>query len=71
MTRDRLDGVMIDTDEDGFHLILSGEQSEYDFVLPADVALELRNAVRVEIDPWVREGGLSMRIAREDVEAGR
>jgi hypothetical protein len=68
---DTLDGVLIEADEDGWHLILSGHEDEYDFHMPTSVALELRGAVRRELDPWVAEGGLAQQAARDDVEAGR
>lgn len=55
---DTLDGVLVDVDEDGFHLILSGYHAEYHFLLPQDIALELMRAVRREIEPWAAEGGL-------------
>lgn len=57
-TRDTVDGVLIYTEEDGFHLILSCEQEEYDFRLPFLPALDLMRAVKTEIEPWTREGGL-------------
>ena len=52
MIRDKIDGVLIDPDENGFHLILSGEQAEYNFTLDGKAALELMNAVKTEIVPW-------------------
>ena len=54
--RDKIDGVLIDPDENGFHLILSGEEREYNFTLDQTTTLELMNAVRTEIEPWFREG---------------
>ena len=55
--KDTVDGVLVDTDEDGFHLILSGEKGEYDFRLPMHAAIDLMRAVQTEIVPWAREGG--------------
>jgi hypothetical protein len=54
--RDRLDGILIDVDENGFHLICSGEQAEYHFLMPAPIASELLRAVKREIEPWYLEG---------------
>ena len=56
MVRDSLDGVLIEVDEDGFHLILSGGQAEYDLRLPGTIAEELLRAVKREIEPWYLEG---------------
>lgn len=56
MITDTIDGVLIDTDEDGFHLILSGAQAEYRLNIHA-VALELMRAVDREVRPWWQEGG--------------
>lgn len=53
--RDKIDGVTIEADENGFHLVLSGEEAEYSFLLPGSIAEELMRAVRMEIEPWVRE----------------
>lgn len=53
--QDTVDGVMIDSDEDGFHLILSGEKAEYRFYIHA-IAVELLRAVDREIRPWWLEG---------------
>ncbi len=53
--RDKIDGVLIDPDENGFHLILSGEDREYNFTLDASAAQQLVTAVAVEISPWIRE----------------
>lgn len=55
--KDTLDGVLIDVDEDGFHLILSGEKAEYNFRLTGEIALELMRATDREIKPWWLEGG--------------
>lgn len=57
MIDDLLDGVLIEVDEDGFHLILSGEKKEWNFVLPGEVAEELMRAAKREIEPWMLEGG--------------
>lgn len=54
MITDTIDGVLIDSDEDGFHLILSGAQAEYRFHIHG-VALELLRAVDREIRPWWQE----------------
>lgn len=54
--KDVLDGVLIEQDEDGFHLILSGEMQEYIFRLPGTIAEELLRATKREIEPWVLEG---------------
>lgn len=51
MISDTLDGVLIDQDEDGFQLILSGERAEYSFRIHG-VAAELLRAVKREIEPW-------------------
>jgi len=56
MAQDTLDGVLIDSDEGGFQLILSGEKQEYRFDLPQDIAIELMRAVEREIKPWWLEG---------------
>jgi hypothetical protein len=53
--RDKIDGVLIDPDENGFHLILSGEDREYNFTLDASAAQQLVTAVAVEISPWIQE----------------
>jgi hypothetical protein len=53
--RDKIDGVLIDPDENGFHLILSGEEHEYNFTLDQHSARELMNAVKTEIEPWWAE----------------
>lgn len=55
MVSDTIDGVLIDCDEDGFHLILSGHEEEYDFRIQG-VASELLRAVQTEIGPWKAEG---------------
>lgn len=55
MIRDKIDGVLIEPDENGFHLILSGEMAEYNFTLDGKAALELMNAVKTEITPWWAE----------------
>lgn len=59
MIHDRIDGVMIGTDEGGFHLILSGENAEYHFDIHS-VAEELARAVRLELEPWLREKAIAM-----------
>lgn len=51
---DKIDGVLIDADEDGFHLILSGGDAEYDFTI-SGVEEELLNVVRGTIVPWLQE----------------
>ena len=61
MLTDRIDGVLIDTDEDGFALILSGEKAEYRLNVQA-VALELLRAVEAEIGPWAAEAASVRRI---------
>lgn len=66
MTTDTIDGVLIDCDEDGFHLILSGEEAEYNFRL-SGVEEELLRAVKREIGPWVQE----MEQARAEYQEGR
>lgn len=53
--RDKIDGVLIDPDENGFHLILSGEEREYNFTLDHTAALALSTAVAAELSPWIRE----------------
>lgn len=62
--RDRIDGILIDPDENGFHLILSGEELEYNFTLGLSAALELLRAVKSEIEPWYYEGAI---IVQHDV----
>lgn len=52
---DTLDGVLIEAEEDGFHLIASGEEGEWRFRLPSSIALELMRAVDREIRPWWQE----------------
>lgn len=59
---DTIDGVLIEPDEDGFHLILSGHDAEYHFNIHA-VAAELLRAVDREIRPW----WLESEAAREEV----
>lgn len=54
--RDKIDGVLIDPDENGMHLILSGEDRDYNLTLDQTAALELMRAVKTEIEPWFREG---------------
>lgn len=56
--RDRIDEINIDPDENGFHLLLSGEEREYNFLLPGPIALELLRAVKREIEPWYYEGAI-------------
>lgn len=56
MLDDLLDGVLIEVDEDGFHLILSGAKKEWNFVLPGEIAEELLRATKREIEPWLLEG---------------
>lgn len=60
--RDKIDGVTIEADENGFHLFLSGEECEYNLLLSGPIAEELMRAVRMEIEPWVRE----MELARSE-----
>jgi hypothetical protein len=63
---DRIDGVLIEQEEDGFWLILSGEQAEYRFSVQG-VARELLSAVKREIEPWWAEGLAALRtMPRED-----
>lgn len=70
--RDRIDGVLIEVEENGFHLFLSGEDREYNFTLDHNAALALSTAVAAELSPWIRElqtEGISERmdrLARED-----
>lgn len=69
--RDKIDGVLIDPDENGFHLILSGEDREYNFTLDQDAALALSTAVAVELSPWIREMQMaSMRKPGRSSECG-
>lgn len=49
---DTIEGVLIDHDEDGFHLILSGLHAEYHFKLDEKMAAELQAAVALEISHW-------------------
>lgn len=56
MPRDKIDGVLIEPDENGFHLILSGELAEYHLTLPGPIAEELLRATKREIEPWYLEG---------------
>lgn len=53
--RDRIDGVLIEPEESGFHLILSGEERDYNFTLDQQTATELHAAVATEITPWLLE----------------
>ena len=53
--RDKIDGVLIDSDENGFHLILSGEEAEYNFMLVGESPLELLKAAQAEIGPYREE----------------
>ena len=59
--RDKIDGVLIDHDENGFHLILSGEEREYNFLLDEKMAQELQAAVAMEISHWPVEKGMMER----------
>lgn len=59
MITDTIDGVIIDTDEHGFELILSGHAAEYRFRIHG-VALELMRAVDREIRPWWQEATLAI-----------
>lgn len=59
--RDKIDGVLIDPDENGFHLILSGEEREYNFTLDASAVATLLHAVKTEIEPWWTEADLVRR----------
>lgn len=52
---DTLDGALIEPDEDGFHLVLSGHRAEYDFFLPGAIAEELLRATKREVQPWLEE----------------
>lgn len=54
MVTDTIDGVLIEEDENGFHLILSGMRAEYRFNVHG-VALELLRAAEREIVPWRAE----------------
>lgn len=54
MIEDTIDGVIIDEDEDGFYLILSGVLAEYRFRIHG-VAHELLKQVDREIRPWWTE----------------
>ena len=54
------DGVLIEGNEDGFHLILSGGRAEYNFRIHG-VAVELLKAVQREIGPWYAEGEAVLR----------
>jgi hypothetical protein len=55
MVTDTVDGVLIDQDDDGFYLVLSGGRAEYRFNVHA-VAEELLGAAEREIGPWRAEG---------------
>ena len=56
MLHDDVDGILVDSDEDGFHLIVSGMEGEYNFRLGQDGAIELLKAVLRDIQPWYAEG---------------
>lgn len=45
MLKDRIEGVLLDTDEDGFHLVFSGEHAEYDFTFDPEATSALFAAV--------------------------
>lgn len=62
--RDTIDGVLIDPDENGFHLLLSGQEREYNFTLDAQAAAALLTAVKTEIEPWWTEADLIRRLPR-------
>ena len=64
MITDRIDGVLIDEDDDGFVMILSGEKAEYRFNVQ-DVADQILKQAWLEIGPW-RNEGLSARAAYDD-----
>lgn len=66
MISDTIDGVLIEGDEDGFHLILSGHEEEYNFRVQG-VAVELLRAVQSEIGSWWAEG----QAARRQFESAR
>lgn len=73
MITDTIDGILIDTDEAGFELILSGHAAEYHFRIHG-VAVELMRAVDREIRPWWQEGQDAAAtyvppITEEDLEA--
>jgi hypothetical protein len=54
MITDTIDGVIVDEDEGGFYLVLSGQYAEYRFNIHG-VAHELLKQVRKEIAPWWAE----------------
>jgi hypothetical protein len=54
MITDTIDGVLIEVDENGFQLTLSGMTAEYRFNVHA-VAHELLAAAQREIGPWWAE----------------
>jgi hypothetical protein len=58
--RDRIDGVLIDPDENGFHLLLSGEERDYNFLLDQKAAEELHAAVATEISHWLVEKRMAL-----------
>jgi hypothetical protein len=57
VTTDTLDGVLIEPEDQGFHVICSGHHSEYDFFVPDSIAEELLRAAKREIEPRVLEKG--------------
>ena len=54
MINDVIDGVILDSDEDGFYLILSGQGAEYRFNIHG-VACKLLAQSEAMIRPWWRE----------------
>lgn len=52
---DTIEGVLIESDETGFKLILSGYHAEYHFDIHG-IADELWRTVKREIEPWYLEG---------------
>lgn len=70
MVTDTIDGISIDTDEDGFYVILSGEKAEYRFNIHGVADQFLKQAWR-EIGPWWNEGedARRTRVVSEEEEA--
>lgn len=66
------ESVKIDSDEDGFHLIVDTDEGTFDFRIQA-LAEALYDTVKHEIGPWLYERdmarGTGVRVTEEDLDA--
>jgi hypothetical protein len=66
------DSIKIESDEDGFHLIVDFPGGRFNFRIQ-DVAEELYDSVTYEIGPWLHERnsarGTGIHVTPEDIDA--